>query len=207
MESKRRLTVIFILIFLTSIGSFAQEVDGVYSTNRNSSETDSARSSVRKFGFYLSNGIGFSKINSLPSEVAELDIIGIILSGSLAYKSHTASLTYTRGGSTFSGVGTRDNYFSNSYYAFLIGESLRFKYSLISFNIGIANSELKYRHVIDLYHSDSYNRMGISFPIELKLYFLAKHGIGFGLHLYRNLDKYYSTSFISASIVTGIWNK
>ena len=197
----------FLLIILSIPCIQAQELDGVYHNFDSSLATDSTKSSVRKFGFYISTGIGFSGIRALPTNVAGLTIVGIIFSGSLAYKSHIASLTYTRGGSTFSGVGERDNYFSNSYCAFLLGESLRFKYSLISLNVGIANSELEYRNVIDRYHSDTYDRVGLSFPIELKLYFLAKHGIGFGVHLYRNLDKYYSTSFISASIVSGIWNK
>lgn len=197
----------FLLFFFSSLGSHCKETDGVYFGVEKSVNSDTSKSSVRKFGFYFSNGLGISEINSLPSNVSKLTIVGIIFSGSVAFKSHTASLTYTAGGSTFTGIGERDNYFSNSYYAFLIGESWRLKYSLISLNVGIANSKLEYRNVIDPYHSDNYNRVGVSFPIELKLCLLAKHGIGFGLHMYRNLEKHYTTSFISASIVTGIWNK
>ncbi len=197
----------FLLMNLLTYTVTAQHSDDVYYSPGKPLEPDTSKSSVRKFGIYFSNGFGVSGIRSLPDNVSDLTILGLIVSNTFAYKSHLATITFTAGSSTFTGATERESYFSNSYLAFLIGESLRFKYSLISLSVGVASSEMSYRNVIDMHHSDSYNNKGVSFPVELKLFILAKHGIGFGVHLYNNFDKDYSTSFISAVIVAGIWNK
>ena len=196
---------LFILVFsLTFLNINAQSTDDIYFKTEKSN-SDSSNSIVNDLGMYFSAGFGRNYISSLPVNISELDVMGFIASASFAFKSHVASLTTTRS-SSFNGGLESQSTFENSYLALLFGESFRQKNCFISLSIGIAESETSFLNNLGPHNFETYNFRGISYPIELKAFILANHVIGFGIHLYHNLDRKYSTSFISASIVFGSWN-
>ena len=196
---------IFLMFFIvTNSSANAQIADDVYyKAPKSSSDTGSA---VNKIGVYLSLGLGRSSISSLPANVAELDVIGLIASTSVAYNSHVATFTYT-GSSSFTGGLETESTYSSSYFAFLLGESLRRKNCLLTLNLGIAQSEIRFTNSMFDRKYEHYSFKGISFPIEFKAFILANEAVGVGFHIYHNIDRKYSTSFMSISIVMGNWNK
>jgi hypothetical protein len=174
------------IFLLIAVNANAQVNDDVY-FKPEKSQNNSGNSLVSKYGIYFSLGLGASQINSLSQNVSKEDDVGYILSSSFAYKSHVATVTYTGSGSG-SGLEEQSS-FSNSYVAFLVGESLRQKDCFISLSVGVANSEMSYRNVIQPYQYEDYFFKGISYPIELKDFIAANRTIGFGIHMYENLNR------------------
>ncbi|MEO8762206.1 MAG: hypothetical protein ABI388_11770 [Bacteroidia bacterium] len=167
-----------------------------------------------KFGYYFSTGIGAGGCNK-KSGFAQL------ASFSFAYKSHMISVSGGHFNSSFIGEPARGYaYCEASYYGVSLGESLRFKWLLLSASAGIGSSTVSV-YTVPLYHSSSsttdFNAYRVlSMPIEFKLFFTSpKNGIGVGFHLVEDmlsLKQYatlshYSSLYFGVCIVTGFWNK
>ena len=165
---------------------------------------DTSQKTVTDFGHYLSIGFGGSNDHGVAGE-------NIMLSYSLAYKSHLFSLTYAGAGPLIYGGGQNEPYYGSHYIGVLVGESVRFKHSFISVSTGIASSNL------DLYYPDPVNTNSMirynpqevfSIPIEVKAFLLARNGIGIGVHVSKNiLSPYkYSPFYFGIAFVFGNWN-
>ena len=167
---------------------------------------DTTHITVSKFGHYISFGIGSASDNNIGGEYVRV-------SYSLAYKSHVLSLTHLGYGLFSYGGSDRQPYVGGNYNGFLLGESIRAKNLFFSLSAGIANSntDLKYRSTDGSGYAGMtrFDRQGISFPIELKLFILARNGIGFGFDISQNIisPTNFSPFFVGASIVFGGWNK
>jgi hypothetical protein len=90
---------------------------------------------------------------------------------------------------------------------------------MVSLSVGIASS------YVSIYDASLYKRFissgviyitgisspyrAISFPVELKAFYLARNGIGIGIHISENIvtNPKYSPFCACLSIVTGFWNK
>jgi len=162
---------------------------------------DTAKWNVSKFGHYFSLGAGVQHDNIFGG-------FGILSSYSLAYKSHLLSVSYGGGGQSVR-TSAGSGYGGNS-LSFLVGESVRFKHFMLSLSVGIAST---YIWVIEpvfqkygfLYEKDR----GITLPIEFKAFYLARNGIGIGLHITENIisPTKYSPFYFGGSLVFGKWNK
>jgi len=168
---------------------------------------DSTQITVSKFGHYVSFGIGSASDNKIGGEYVRVCY-------SLAYKSHILSLTHVGYGIFSYGGGDRQPYVGGNYNGILLGESIRAKNVFFALSAGIANSitDVKYRSsdaTIGYAGMTSFYRQGISFPIELKLFILARNGVGFGLDISKNMisPANFSPFFVGVSIVFGRWNK
>ena len=89
------------------------------------------------------------------------------------------------------------------------------KNSMIALSIGAAFSDVE-AWVPPVYNSNgwqiikhgiNYDRYGISFPIEFKIYALARNFIGIGLFISTNITPKYCPVMIAPSVVFGGWNK
>ena len=163
---------------------------------------DTSKWNVSKFGHYLSVGEGVGNVNGLAGG-------SLMLSYSLAYKSHLFTLTHNEASHYVRPPSTAEHYLTE-YNGLLFGESLRFKYGIISLSAGIASSTVNY-----IYASNSpwnytfFEQWGISFPIELKALLLARNAVGIGIYVSENIvttPKYSSFSF-GGYLVFGYWNK
>jgi hypothetical protein len=131
------------------------------------------------------------------------------MSCALAYKSHSFSWTLVG----FGNDSDHPSYIQGGYYGFLYGESIRAQNLFLSLSTGVAYSSmtLKYPSQNSLNGLDMtrFDRQGYSFPIELKLFLLARNGIGLGIHLSKNIISplNFSPFCWGVSIVFGVWNK
>ena len=167
---------------------------------------DTAKWNVSKFGHYFSVGFGSGYDNGLAG-------LSLGASYSLAYKSHIVNMSYNYGGILGQGTTLTPSYNTKS-IAILIGESIRLRHLLVSFSVGISSTNM---YVYDpsyyIYSVRSgiiYSTAGgISFPIELKAFYLARNGIGVGFHVCENIvtTPKYSPFYACLSVVTGFWNK
>ena len=170
---------------------------------------DNVHNMVSLFGHYVSVGLGGSHAYGVSG-------IDVLLSYSLAYKSHLFTLTHA-GASSFGVLGGNQPVYGSSYTGFLLGESVRFKHALISLSAGIASS-----FILLYYHDPNPNppqanmmityespQKMLSVPVECKVFLLARNGIGIGLHISKNiLSPYkYSPFYFGVSLVFGYWNK
>lgn len=169
---------------------------------------DSTQMTVSKLGHYVSAGIGGGGVKGQGG-------LSEVVSYSLAYKSHILSFTRFHAGTFDFGGGDNLPFFWSRYYGCLIGESIRMKNFFLSLSAGVANSyvDVKYKNPHPTSSPSSeflgYYTEGISYPIELKLFILARNGVGFGLHVSKNIvsPAEYSPFFWGISIVFGRWNK
>jgi hypothetical protein len=191
---------------------------------------DTSKWNVSKFGHYFSIGMGYPHdyrfggieplkyiIGTHPNSYIGSGGYALLSSYSLAYKSHLVSFT---GGYNYAGGynSAEAGYLAN-YYACLVGESIRFKHLMVSLSAGIASSvvtvvdEAVYKYLVHsgvVYSNATYPKeRGISFPIELKAFYLARNGIGVGIHISENIvtTPKYSPFSTCLSVVTGFWNK
>jgi hypothetical protein len=168
-----------------------------------SSDKNSFYNLVSKIGHYGSCGVGRGHVGAISEG------LGYTLSYSLAYKSHLFSLT--RYGATSLGENMGYNY-KAGYTGLLAGESFRLEHLMASVSIGIAYSRTTVAYPIS-YPSpafqNKYNRYGISYPIEIKIFFLTYNVFGVGVHITNNIVPVtkYSPLLFSFSLVWGQWNK
>jgi len=156
---------------------------------------------VSKFGSYISIGLGGA---SAKGEVG----LNKLASYSFAFKSHLLSLTAMSAGTFNFGGEDRQPSIFTSYYGILIGESIRMENLFFSISTGVSHTDTSVKHPNPNATSSSnelsrYSKYGISYPIELKLFYVARNGVGFGLHASKNFAPFYW----GISIVFGKWNK
>ena len=167
---------------------------------------DTAKWNVSRFGHYVSVGIG-------PGQADGLGGLAIGASYSFAYKSHLVTFSYNYSGVADQGNSTNPTYSARS-FGLLIGESVRYKHLFVSLSAGAAFTNMYvYDPSYDIYLVRSgivYSTSGrITVPIELKFFYVARNGIGAGIHLTENIvsQPSYSPFSFCFSIVTGFWNK
>jgi hypothetical protein len=234
----RKHPVILLLILIASVAkqSYGQNDSTKQAKNYyapwNQTIKDTSKWNVSKFGIYLSSGFGYPHDYKYGGLMPLQDIIstyhitkfnGYYGSGgvaklsrfSFAYKSHLLSIT---NGQSYAGTYSPTPYsYSSSYYGLLVGESVRFKHLIISLSAGIAHTNLFIQgipfyntHTLigDLFHH-TYVDVFTSFPIELKAFYLARNGIGVGVHISENIVPYpkYTPFSACVSVVFGFWNK
>ena len=166
---------------------------------------DTTKRTISTFGHYFSIGIG------VANEYKSAGYCGMV-SYSLAYKSHLFSVTAAQ-----SEIGLRnsaDGGYKANYIGALVGESVRLKHVMLSLSVGLACNDIiiidpslyEYSVRSGVVYS---NNHGISFPIELKAFFLTSGGLGIGLHLSENIvtTPKYSPFYFGVSLVFGKWNK
>jgi len=168
---------------------------------------DTTQFTISEFGHYVSFGLGGATDKNVNEAMTGQSVF---MSYTLAYKSHLFSMTHVGFGMLNYGGGDRAPYFGGGYYGFLIGESVRVKYLFFSLSTGIAysNTTLRYPASDYVYGMNRFDRQDVSYPIELKLFLLARNGIGFGIHLSKNIISpvNYSPFCWGVSIVFGKWN-
>ncbi len=167
---------------------------------------DTTKRTVSEFGHYFSAGVGAGKEYGIGGAIS-------LISYSFAFKSFLFSFTRGGGQTLFSGGGDNAVYYRANYFGVLIGESVRFKNAMISLSAGVASSniEIRYQDVTSKtpnHYIDSVSRGIASFPIELKVFLLARNGIGYGIHLSKNIVSPYKFSpfYFGVCIVFGKWN-
>jgi hypothetical protein len=141
----------------------------------------SKKSNVSKIGVYVSAAFGSGNIAGIyPNLVA-------LFSCSIAYKSHLFTLTRAGYGQLFYGGSQGEIIYQGSYVGLLFGESIRFKYAMVSLSAGLAYSN------VQIYENYYYSippivsYQGISLPIELKVFLHTRNGIGLGVHIAKNI--------------------
>lgn len=160
---------------------------------------------LSKFGFYLSGGIGLSSDYNIAASA-------LLSNLSVAYKSHLLTLTHGSSKNLILGGEEGEQIQTTSYTGLLIGEALRYKYAIISLSSGIAitNAYINDNWTTKNLSYYAYNSQGVlSVPIELKACFLARNYIGVGIHLSENIivsAPQFSTYYLGFCIVTGFWN-
>src|ERR1035437_6674255 len=97
---------------------------------------DSTKRTVSTFGYYGSIGYGGGRVNGLADYSLQLCY-------SLAYKSHFFSLTHGEV-SHYVKLPTHEQHYYTVYNGLLFGESIRFKYGMVSLSTGIAYSVVNY---------------------------------------------------------------
>ncbi len=161
---------------------------------------------VSDFGLYFSAGIGGGSAYGIGG-------LSALFSASFAYKSHLFTITRA-GGIAPSGGSQNSVYYQANYIGFLLGESVRFKHAMLSLSAGIANANFSAQYQSPTaFTTNNYAQVSwynfTSFPIEFKAFVYARNGIGFGLHLSKNImsPAQYSPFYFGVCIVGGYWNK
>jgi hypothetical protein len=162
---------------------------------------DSTKITVSKFGHYVSFGLGWAEAKGQGG-------LNKLASYSFVYKSHALSLTAMDAGPPGYGGAERSSHIFTSYCGMLLGESIRMKNFFLSVSAGVSyyQTSLVYPNLNATSYSNAltgYFRRGISYPIELKLFFVTRNYVGFGLHASKNGDPFYW----GISIVFGNWNR
>jgi hypothetical protein len=209
----------FVIFLLFSLSFFELKAQGsIYITESLSTRLDNrygpfhqtikdtTKRTLSNFGHYFSVGLGSGNDYGIGGVIS-------LISYSLAYKSLLFSLTRGGGGSIFVGGGDNSVYYNANYIGFLIGESVRFKHAMFSISAGIASSNIEVRYLdinanVPNHYIDSVRTGIVSIPIEIKVFFLARKGIGIGLHLSKNLvsPAKFSPFCFGVSLVFGKWN-
>ncbi len=187
---------------------------------------DTSKWNVSKFGHYFSVGMGYPHDYRFGGLTPQSILggghdygsggIALLCSYSLAYKSHLLSLTGAGGGA--GAYNSAEAGYRANYYACLIGESLRFKNIIVSISAGIATASVFLYNPLLIHSQNTFiiytnavypQERAISFPVELKAFYLARNGIGVGVHISENIvpTPKYSPFYACLSIVTGFWNK
>ena len=168
---------------------------------------DTIKRTVSDFGHYFSAGIGGGSDYGISGAIS-------LLSYSMAYKSLLFSVTRGGGGTLLAGGADNSVFYRANYIGFLIGESVRFKHAMFSISAGIASSNIEVRYLdrnatVANHYIDSVSTGVLSFPIELKVFLLARNGVGIGLHLSKNIvsPSKFSPFYFGISLVLGKWNK
>jgi|GEM_PF-4565987 hypothetical protein len=166
---------------------------------------DSATKTIRDFGHYFS--VGFT-----PAKQWGVYGTTTMISYSLAYKKHVFSATLADKEVGNPDPQYKDTWASSHYAAILYGQSLRFKYLLVSLSAGLSLSrESGNEPKINLINWNPAPTLAI--PLELKMFILARNGIGLGIHLAQIMPIIAiggsggSGFFIGLSVVLGSWNK
>jgi len=177
----------------------------VKDTNLYSSSGNHERNNDKSpIGIYISGGFG-------DGGVENVDGLALDFSGSFAYKSHM--LTYSVMGCSqlyFAGAPDGSDLMGTWYRGILFGEAYRGKNIMLSLSGGFGYTKQNYDHYIGLnsfsgyYVHHDYN--GLSYPIEVNIFFLAHNVIGAGFHWSVNIIPGYSSSAFTISIVLGAWN-
>ena len=137
------------------------------------------RSESSKVGIYVSAALGFGNVEMNHALAA-------LFSCSVSYKSHLFTLTRAGYGDLLYGGTQGETTYNASYIGLLYGQSMRFKYAMVSLSAGVALANIIITdHVPGIPLFVSYQ--GVSLPIELKVIFHARNGIGLGVHVAKNI--------------------
>jgi hypothetical protein len=132
-----------------------------------------------------------------------------LISYSLVYKSHVFSATFGHSEVARARLFLDPGYEGHN-MNLLAGESLRYKYFMLSLCTGLSYSHLQiFNPTINLVRAYYFEDGKIAIPVELKIFILARNGIGIGLHVAENImpQLKYSTFYTGFTIVAGYWNK
>ncbi len=166
---------------------------------------DTTKRTISEFGHYFSAGVGAANVYNGAGFAG-------IAGYSLAYKSHVLSIT-----AAHSEVGLRNTTeagYKANYIGGLLGESIRLKHFMFSISAGVGYNDIIIINT-SLYSYNVQNPVvysnyhSVSFPVELKAFFLTRGGLGIGLHISENIvtKPRYSPFYIGVCIVLGKWNK
>jgi hypothetical protein len=158
------------------------------------------KSVVSKVGVYASVAIGYGN-------VATYENLSALLSCSIAYKSHLFTFTRAGYGQLVYGGSQGETTYNGSYMGLLYGQSIRFKYAMVSLSAGVAYANIIITDNIPQ-KPPIVNYQGVSVPIELKVLFYARNGIGLGVHVAKNIVAPYTNSpfYLGFALVFGKWN-
>jgi hypothetical protein len=163
------------------------------------------KKTVSTIGVYVSFGFG-------PANDFKMDEITALISCSIAYKSHLFTFTRAGSGPILLGGRAGESFYRANYVGLLFGESVRFKYAMLSMSTGLAVAHTYvtwFPEVGNRQNNYTLDQLNISLPIELKAFLLASGGIGFGVHIATNIisPAKYSPFYFGISLVLGKWNK
>ena len=204
---KKLISVLFIFLFLKenaqsdSINYTKKEFTNYYAPFHPTIQDTAGKSVVSKIGVYVSVAIGSGNILGIyPNPVA-------LLSCSVAYKSHLFTLTRAGYGQLIYGGSEGETTFNANYIGLLYGQSMRFKYAMVSLSAGLAYSRILISDNLS-WIPPIVSYQGISFPVELKVFLHARNGIGLGIHVAKNIIFPYQNSpfYFGVAIVFGSWN-
>jgi|GEM_PF-6675212 len=158
------------------------------------------KSRVSKVGVYASMAIGYGN-------VASYENLAALFSCSVAYKSHLFTITRAGYGQLIYGGRQGETTYNGSYIGILYGQSIRYKYAMISLSAGVAYANIIITENLS-WVPPIVNYQGVSLPIELKVFFHARNGIGLGVHVAKNIVSPYNYSpfYFGGAIVFGAWN-
>jgi hypothetical protein len=183
-------------------GTSALSADDNYFSPGHNRISDSLHQTVSGFGIYASAGIGIR-----TGSIATANF-----SASFARKCFLFSISESILNS-FSFIGSgKEDILKMDNTSFLFGISKRRKYSLASISAGLAFTNYFFEEGTDNSSSGPPLRFNyknkLSIPIEVKLFLLARNGIGLGLVVSKNFGVNLAAPLsLNFSIVTGEWNR